>query len=70
MSEPRPCPTCREPAEAGTGNPFRPFCSQRCKMVDLYRWLDGTYRVPGEDAVSLDPSWEPDGSKPPGDDNA
>jgi endogenous inhibitor of DNA gyrase (YacG/DUF329 family) len=25
--------------------PFRPFCSQRCKLVDLGRWLDGTYSV-------------------------
>jgi endogenous inhibitor of DNA gyrase (YacG/DUF329 family) len=25
--------------------PFRPFCSSRCKMVDLGRWLDGTYAV-------------------------
>ncbi len=25
--------------------PFRPFCSPRCKLVDLGRWLDGTYSV-------------------------
>jgi len=25
--------------------PFRPFCSNRCKMVDLGRWLDGTYSI-------------------------
>jgi len=25
--------------------PCRPFCSERCKMVDLGRWLDGTYKV-------------------------
>ncbi len=31
--------TCKEDA------PFRPFCSHRCKMVDLGRWLDGTYTV-------------------------
>ncbi len=41
------CPTCRrvfgvdEIADA----PFRPFCSKRCKLVDLGRWLDGTYCV-------------------------
>lgn len=41
------CPICgktirvarREEAQ------FRPFCSHRCKMVDLGRWLDGTYRI-------------------------
>jgi hypothetical protein len=25
--------------------PFRPFCSYRCKMIDLGRWLDGTYAI-------------------------
>ncbi len=25
--------------------PHRPFCSERCKMVDLGRWLDGTYKI-------------------------
>jgi len=25
--------------------PFRPFCSERCKMIDLGRWFDGTYRT-------------------------
>ena len=25
--------------------PFRPFCSQRCKMADLGNWLDGAYRI-------------------------
>jgi hypothetical protein len=27
---------------------WRPFCSERCKIQDLARWADGTYRVPGE----------------------
>jgi endogenous inhibitor of DNA gyrase (YacG/DUF329 family) len=33
---------------------WRPFCSERCKLQDLARWADGTYRVPG------DPLPEPD----------
>ena len=28
----------------------RPFCSSRCKTIDLGRWLDGDYRLPSEDA--------------------
>ena len=28
------------------GNPFRPFCSERCKLIDLDNWLEGRYRVP------------------------
>lgn len=27
---------------------FRPFCSERCKLLDLGRWVDGNYRVPGD----------------------
>jgi endogenous inhibitor of DNA gyrase (YacG/DUF329 family) len=27
---------------------WRPFCSERCKLEDLARWADGTYRIPGE----------------------
>jgi endogenous inhibitor of DNA gyrase (YacG/DUF329 family) len=39
------CVFCRsQPVEAA----WRPFCSERCKLQDLARWADGTYRVPGE----------------------
>ena len=49
-----PCPTCRKPADLGPDNPNRPFCGKRCKLVDLGRWLDGSYVVPGEPAVGFD----------------
>jgi endogenous inhibitor of DNA gyrase (YacG/DUF329 family) len=39
----RSCPICGKPADAAT----RPFCSKRCRDVDLNRWLSGTYVVPG-----------------------
>ena len=39
------CVFCRKnPVEAK----WRPFCSERCKVQDLARWADGTYRVPAE----------------------
>ncbi|MBA3256079.1 MAG: DNA gyrase inhibitor YacG [Pyrinomonadaceae bacterium] len=41
------CPTCGKPVERKE-NPFRPFCSERCKMVDLGRWVNEEYRVPGK----------------------
>jgi endogenous inhibitor of DNA gyrase (YacG/DUF329 family) len=41
------CPTCGKPAE-WKDNRFRPFCSERCQLVDLGRWVEGEYRVPGE----------------------
>jgi endogenous inhibitor of DNA gyrase (YacG/DUF329 family) len=41
------CPRCGKEAEM-TGNPFRPFCSERCKAIDLGNWISGTYRIPEE----------------------
>ncbi len=38
------CPTCKEFADIETDAPFRPFCSSRCKVVDLGNWLDEAYR--------------------------
>ena len=42
------CPICGKPVAQA----FRPFCSPRCKSVDLNRWLTGAYVIPGvEDEV-------------------
>ena len=49
MEKPVPtvkCPTCGKPVEWRTDNPYRPFCSQRCKQIDLGAWASETYRVP------------------------
>ena len=43
MSEPSPCPICEGPAEA-TSQAF-PFCSSRCRLIDIGRWADGEYAV-------------------------
>ena len=40
------CPICREPTDAA----YRPFCSSRCRDVDLARWMRGTYAIPGGQA--------------------
>jgi len=40
------CPTCNQQVE-WEDNPFRPFCSERCKLVDLSKWVSEEYRVPG-----------------------
>ncbi len=34
--------------EASGGGAWRPFCSERCKLQDLAKWADGTYRVAAE----------------------
>ncbi|HEY3327287.1 MAG TPA: DNA gyrase inhibitor YacG [Novimethylophilus sp.] len=40
------CPTCGEPVEYRTDNPWRPFCSERCKLMDLGQWASEGYRIP------------------------
>ena len=40
------CPTCSKPVQ-WQDNPYRPFCSERCKLVDLGKWVSEEYRVPG-----------------------
>jgi len=44
------CPICSKPAAPRERNPAAPFCSARCKQIDLGRWLTEEYRVPSEDA--------------------
>jgi uncharacterized protein len=44
------CPRCGIEIDSA-GNPFRPFCSERCKLVDLGNWLEGAYRLPTTDAA-------------------
>jgi len=40
------CPTCGASAPWDPANRFRPFCSERCKMIDLGAWATERYRVP------------------------
>lgn len=54
------CPVCGKPADAHV----KPFCSSRCRNVDLNRWLKGSYAIPAADddddsaASGDDPSGE------------
>jgi endogenous inhibitor of DNA gyrase (YacG/DUF329 family) len=41
------CPICRK-AKEWEGNPFRPFCSERCKNIDLAAWASEEYRIEGD----------------------
>jgi uncharacterized protein len=43
-----PCPTCRKPALYGPANPWRPFCTERCRNADLGAWASERFRVPAE----------------------
>ncbi len=40
------CPFCRVEV-AWEGNPHRPFCSDRCRLVDFGAWTEERYRIPG-----------------------
>lgn len=41
------CPTCGKEVEY-EGNEFRPFCSERCKLLDFGAWADEKYNLPTE----------------------
>ena len=45
MSE-QTCAICEAALPPRKDNPTFPFCSYRCRMLDLARWLDGDYRIP------------------------
>jgi uncharacterized protein len=48
------CPTCRSPVAKDPARPNKlfPFCSERCHLVDLGRWLGEDYRIPGPPVAS------------------
>ena len=41
------CPVCRK-VTTWEENPWKPFCSERCKLVDLGKWASEEYKIPGE----------------------
>jgi len=45
------CPQCRKKVAWREANPYRPFCSERCRLLDLGAWADGTHRIAGEPAM-------------------
>ncbi|MCH7391953.1 DNA gyrase inhibitor YacG [Acinetobacter dispersus] len=53
MSRTFPCPRCGE-ASTWEGNQFRPFCSERCKLIDLGAWASDEYKLPTQDAPQAD----------------
>ena len=41
------CPTCSKRVKWTSSNPNRPFCSERCKLIDLGAWADEQHSIPG-----------------------
>jgi uncharacterized protein len=48
------CPTCKRPVEWSPSFPYRPFCSERCKLVDLGAWGSGTHAIPADNTEDED----------------
>lgn len=53
------CPKCGKKSPFA-GNPYRPFCSERCKLLDLGAWLSGTYSVQGSQDQDEDKDAQPE----------
>ncbi len=58
-----PCPTCGVETEFSEQNLFRPFCSKRCRLIDLGEWADEKYRVPEKPASQIVNDIEEDGDE-------
>ena len=52
------CPTCDKKIEWSPANKYRPFCSERCKQIDLGAWATEKYTIPGKSVEA--PSDNPD----------
>jgi len=48
------CPTCGKTVEWTGANRCRPFCSERCKAIDLGAWAAEEYRIPERDSPPLE----------------
>ena len=49
-----PCPTCGKDVEWRPENTWRPFCSERCKLIDLGEWATEKYKVPVAEQEDFD----------------
>jgi endogenous inhibitor of DNA gyrase (YacG/DUF329 family) len=48
------CPTCRRPVEWSEESIYRPFCSDRCRLIDLGAWFNEQHRIPDESPAADD----------------
>jgi endogenous inhibitor of DNA gyrase (YacG/DUF329 family) len=55
------CPICKK--EVKPGDPEFPFCSERCRLLDLGNWASEKYRIPGTPAGQQKPESEDDGGE-------
>lgn len=48
------CPVCRKPVRYTPDNPRRPFCSERCRLIDLGEWANEQRRIPSDESPLVD----------------
>jgi endogenous inhibitor of DNA gyrase (YacG/DUF329 family) len=48
------CPTCGKILEWRPENTWRPFCGERCKLIDLGQWADEKFKLPVEETDAFD----------------
>jgi len=48
------CPTCNRETSLGNENPWRPFCSERCRLIDLGEWVSEKKRIISDDSGGID----------------
>jgi uncharacterized protein len=46
------CPHCGKPVAWAPDSRWRPFCSERCRLIDLGDWLEERHRLPADDEAS------------------
>jgi endogenous inhibitor of DNA gyrase (YacG/DUF329 family) len=63
------CPNCGATVPWTSASPYRPFCSQRCKLIDLGDWLTGTNHIPGTELGEEPITHLNDGPKPANEDD-
>ncbi|RLA21153.1 MAG: DNA gyrase inhibitor YacG [Gammaproteobacteria bacterium] len=55
------CPNCEKKVTWDESSEYRPFCSERCKLIDLGEWADERHAIPGDEIASIDTLSEFDG---------
>jgi len=53
------CPTCKRSVNWNETSAYRPFCSKRCRLVDLGAWFNEEHAIPGEPALDGDDPQSP-----------
>lgn len=54
------CPQCGKVIEYSLENPYRPFCTERCKMIDLGEWADEKFKIPTKNLDQETPTEDED----------